>query len=101
MAKKHYADGPYQRERRAKIKTGEIIPNAKPKRLGLADTLISGGAWLEDFDSRDKANAFQRHVSSIAHRAGIKVRCRTFTSVDPDTDTAVFIVKAQIVMPEE
>lgn len=109
MPKKHYADADYQRDRRSKIKSGEIVPGAKRsiakaakkrpdgkiRRVGLVDTLREGGAWLEDFSSRLEANAFQRTVSAIAHRHGLKVRCKTFVCVDPDTDEAAFIVKAQ------
>lgn len=91
---KHRADAEYQRERRAKIKSGELVPGTKPRRSGVTATLAAGRPWIEVFHSRKDANEHQRSMGSVALRIG-KVRCKTYVSVDPDTDLAVFIVETR------
>ncbi len=93
--KKHYADAAYQKERRAKIKAGEITPVRHPKRHGLVDTLRSGGVWLEEFSNRADASAFQRIAGSCTMEGNYKVTTLTYVCVDPHTYQVVFIVKAQ------
>ena len=94
--KKHYADAAYQRERRAKIAAGEIVPR-KPgtRRMGLDETLESGSPWVEVFTTRYDANTFQKVVHGVASRRKFKVKCKTYLAVDPETETAVFIVEAR------
>lgn len=51
--------------------------------------------FMRGFWSRAGANAFQRSVGSTSYRVGVKIRCKTYTTVDPDTNLAFFIVHVQ------
>lgn len=102
MTKVHYADAAYQRERRRKIKSGELTPKPKSrKREGLTSALRTGKPWIEVFQTRSEANEFQRSVASIGARENKKIRSKTYVSVDPDTDQAVFIVESKMEKRDE
>ena len=65
------------------------------RRKGVTDTLAAGKPWIEIFTSRGEANRFMQSVASGNKSRGFKARSKTYVSVDPDTDTAVFIVETR------